>query len=384
MSDNIFPYLVIGLAKYLERGMTYPYPDELLFSLNHIFWANKDTFPKTLSGFLKLTNSPLSQWYKLELPQNFDPEAPLTDSNDLSANAQEYLDTLLDETNLPKGASLEDLQLALDNHKFFQLIKRLRAAFPNSPQRVQKEYVLLRRFLIENPITSLEKIEFTFERCQYLQVEEIVDFYDSVERVQHKFAYPDTNGQAKLWSCLNCGPLSPKQNELQSAKSSSCSSTCPRHVGGWLSHEINPQLVVLKRAIHLRALIPGIAELNLFDWLVELMTNNAEFIADVQLYPNVDAYDIYLRFADATVWALDIKDYKDPYQLANQLKGIYNQGDLKYQRGFYVYPAVRNQQHQGYRDIVLENSKRKRKGASIRTDEEFQIEVLKMLESMKG
>lgn len=80
MSDiEIFDYLVIGLAKLLQQDCKYPYPELFQRACNVLALTMKDIpYPRTLTGFFKLLEEPVKDWYPLTVPQTFDPDFGLT------------------------------------------------------------------------------------------------------------------------------------------------------------------------------------------------------------------------------------------------------------------------------------------------------------------
>lgn len=72
------------------------------------------------------------------------------------------------------------------------------------------------------------------------------------------------------------------------------------------------QYLRLKTGIHKYTLLPGMAELKIAD---KLEKKGYECV----LYPNVDQYDIQIKTACRLI-NLDVKDYHNPYQLAQKIK----------------------------------------------------------------
>jgi hypothetical protein len=123
--NDVFPCFVVGLAKFLEHGQTYPWPDELSYSMNVLSGALLSNYPRTLHGLLELASQPLQSWWPGDLPLDFDPEGELIYDGELAIGAYEYLDQFMSGTNLPRGASLATLKTAADNQLLRVLIERL-------------------------------------------------------------------------------------------------------------------------------------------------------------------------------------------------------------------------------------------------------------------
>jgi hypothetical protein len=56
----------------------------------------------------------------------------------------------------------------------------------------------------------------------------------------------------------------------------------------------------------------------------------------VELWPNVDAYDLRLTFPDRQVWAVDVKDWASPYRLAEQVSPF--RTNPPWDHAFFVFP----------------------------------------------
>lgn len=91
-SATTFNQLMLGLEELLNSDCQYPYPDVFQRSCNVLALYMGSSYPRTLTGMLKLLNQPLKSWYPLELPQNFDAECSLIHEGALSQEAQRYLE----------------------------------------------------------------------------------------------------------------------------------------------------------------------------------------------------------------------------------------------------------------------------------------------------
>ncbi len=78
--------------------------------------------------------------------------------------------------------------------------------------------------------------------------------------------------------------------------------------------DITKKYKVLKEGIYRYTLIPGISELRIAAKLSE-----GYGVDSVELYPEVDRFDILLKYNDMKIY-LDVKDYNNPYKLAEKLK----------------------------------------------------------------
>jgi hypothetical protein len=382
---NLFEYLVVGLALYFEKGQKYPFPDVLQYSTNVLALAKRSDMPKTFSGLLRLLQEqPLYKWYPFELPKGIDPQTRLLEVNGLSFEAIEYLDQFTEhnKTSIFGLQYSQALNIVTANGDFLQLKRRLEDEALQNTSMAQQEYIRLRRFIIEHPYTTLEALEnyFMSSNC-IVCVRDVAKLYVEAGSRASSLRFPDTSGQEMYWLCIHCGPLLATATGLESIKVTACGKHCPRTRGGWKAVPISKEVLVLREGIHLRTHLPGIPELALYDWVYQQYEAQYSYMQEPELWPHIDAYDMRLIFQNE-VWAVDFKDYKDPYQLAAQLKGIGRHGD-KFSRTFYVYPAYREKQRKHYAEIAKNNSQTTRQGAELLSDEAFKEQVEAKIKSMR-
>ena len=383
MKPDIFPYLVIGLAKFLEqKERNYPYPEVLHYSLNRLSLDLRSDYPKTTSGLIELFAKPLCDWWPGELTSEFDRDEPLIEDNQLSFEAMIYLDRLSEQDNTFFQDSLASIGIIVDNHKFKQILQRLRNKTLTDVNGAQDDYVTLRRFIIEHPFALQRDISRVFSQTKYINSVEVSELYIKTNEIKDILQYPDAEGKQLFWFCKHCGPLHVKNAQRQSIKSSVCGSHCPRHQGGWDNILPTNQLNVLRRGIHLRVQLPGIPELGLFNWLEEQQQKYSQFLKQVTLWPRIDMYDLQINFVDS-VWAIDIKDYEKPYQLGRNLKNLYREGGLYWDKGFYVYPAYRDNQRQDYGEVVRLEASKRLQDIEVVNDQNFKAQVMQKLKSLK-
>lgn len=367
--SEAFDYLIVGLAEFFNQDARYPYPDLLSHACHKLALEMTATpYPRTLNGFMKLLEQPVRTWYPLSVPSEFDSDFGLTYERELSEEANRYLyDELLERSQQLESAPTYVKQIALENLQFYRLLERLRESSQNDPDRTQQEYVLLRRFLIENPYTTTDRLRTVFSTTRYLSIREVGDLYEDVRN-------------SRCWCCDRCGPLTEKHGQLRGIKPSICND----HRKDLLYvREIAWQrgLRRIKDGIHWRVCLPGIPEINLFNALKDLQEDYSEQLCAVHLYPGVDRYDLQLRFSDGAVWAVDMKDHRAPYRLAPELTLLYREGDLRYDEGFYVIPIHRLKQREDYIEILREEAPTS--SAHILSDETFNTRAADKLEALK-
>ncbi len=128
-------------------------------------------------------------------------------------------------------------------------------------------------------------------------------------------------------NCDRCGSLFKKYGKLRGIKPSACNDHRQNlpYIGkiAW-----QQGLRRLKFGIHWRICLPEIPEIRLFDNFAELQKKFPQQLCAIHLYPGIDRYDLQLRFCDQSTWALDIKDYHNPYNLAPKLTPLFGESNL--------------------------------------------------------
>jgi len=71
----------------------------------------------------------------------------------------------------------------------------------------------------------------------------------------------------------------------------------------------------------------------------------------VELWPNFDSYDLRIVFPDDEAWAIDVKDWKDPFLLARKVKPQDPPiaSDPPWTQAYFVFPDDRKQQRSDYK-----------------------------------
>lgn len=343
----LFPLLTVGLEKYLRQDRPYPYPQELQHAMNLLVLELRDAYPTTFAAFLALMEQPPESWYQGDnLPNGLDKRVSLLYRGQLNELTEDYL--IAEDLS---GLNLETLITHQENMMMQALIETARSQYQQADDdatalKSEADYARTRRFIIENgftnPMTIRQQIPIRYREL-------VTEMYQPVAALRDRLLYHD-----HYWHCEACGPLIfVGANRLQSLKPSACSVRCPGSAG-WDRIPPDGDLMVLKPGIHRRTLIPGLAEISLFDWVVELSESNPDQLTNVTLYPGVDRYDIRLVFSDGEVWAIDVKDYRDPLALGKQIGSHPRPFDrdprLRWSRTYYVVPDYREREHPGYRE----------------------------------
>ncbi|MBG1242158.1 restriction endonuclease-related protein [Nostoc sp. NZL] len=374
MGSNEFDSLILGLAEFMRRDGRYPYPELLRYALNKLaLEVTAVTYPRTLTGLLALLEKPVKTWYPPRLlPKEFDSDFGLLYEGGLSEEASRYFyEELLEQDKIPEFATATTKQIAIENYQFYKIFIRLQELYNNDrdPERVQQEYVLLRRFLIENGYTTPAQLRKVFSKTRHIDIQEVGELYEECQ-------------EEACWNCDRCGPLFKKYGKLRGIKPSACN-----------DHRQNLPFIrqitwkqglrSLKFGIHLRICLPGIPEMRLFKALEELHSKYSDQLCAIHLYPGIDRYDLQLRFCDQSTWAVDIKDYRSPYNLAPKLTPLFGEGELRYDDSFYVIPIQRLQEREDYIEILREQATKLPSSTHLLSDAVFEERVINKIECLR-
>ncbi|XZN91776.1 MAG: hypothetical protein ACM65M_02530 [Microcoleus sp.] len=372
---QFFDYLVIGSKEYLDREKKYPYPDLLRHGMNALALEMKAgrPFPKTMNGFLQLLEEPVKNWCPSYFtPQEFDNDFGLMDEGSLSEEANDYLaEVLLEKDGIIESASPLVKQLAIDNSKFTKILNKLRDVSNDADsEQAQQEYLSVRRFLIENQYTTTSEIRKTFMRAKHIDIAEVGELYEDCQENQ------------TYWYCDRCGVLTEKYGRLKGIKPSLCGN---HHQDQNYVHQVTWErgLLRIKDGIHQRVCFPGIPELTLCSALEKLKEKYPDYLHQVKLYPGLDRYDLQLGFNDGTVWAIDIKDVRDPYKLAKNLKPLYSEGSLRYDESFYVISDRCIANYPDYLEILRKAAKKLSNAIHLVSENSFKNRVNDKITKLK-
>lgn len=373
LPEDVFSYLAIGLAKYVENEQKYPYPAELSYAQHQLSLAMLTTYPSTITDLFSRFEKPLEQWWPGILPPGIDPRFQLLYEDDLD---EQVVDFLL-EYQLPKEATHQEIRVILDNQLMINILSKARKAYITDPIRASSDYVAIREFVITHPWTSDEQLRRQFRNLHHFTPLEVGTLYQDsrVPGAALLYRRPGTP-EPRYWTCSLCGPLYQSNNRLGSIKPSACLGRCPGPQG-WKELDPGAHPRVLKRGIHLRTHLPGITEIQLYQWLTQDIQPNLPNLQKVILWPGVDRYDLQLQFQQFS-WAVDIKDYKDPFALGIHIAQDNRQvaeSALEWQKWFYVYPSYREAQRPDYRSCVLHTAGQLPQHVEILSEKQFKARV---------
>ena len=314
-----------GLIRLHERlknvkAPTLPYPPELQRGLDRLVLLclrQRKTPPQGVPDLLDWCRKPLAEW-PLELPED-------------AGSADRLLDGQIPTSLCDEWAIISsDIEAELTQKKLLLNVMQVcqSAASPDS-------YVAFRRLLISQPVlTSLELVKHGLDPC----LERLKDHLNTAYELAPETYSIDGN----FYCCANCGNLmarTEKGDLICGEERDRCQNL------GKPGRQIAQREGVywIKRGIRRFIAAPGRAELRLADKLKELGL-------DVELWPNFDSYDLRIVFPDQEVWAIDVKDWVNPFLLANKVKkqSPYIPSDPPWQKAYFVFPDARKQQRTDY------------------------------------
>lgn len=201
----------------------------------------------------------------------------------------------------------------------------------------EEDYKKFRSYLIKNTVVNRKDLEeFIQENSLYKpKLKKIyVKIYDFYEEIPMHYVIDD-----EIEICGYCGwTILNKENNKKCV-----SQYCKANMGLEKSkkNKYNDTLLRVKRGVMRYISLPGIPEIKLLERI-------ESFKLPVKLYPNYDEYDLEIKIASEK-WAIDVKDYGNPYVLVNKIKSfIPNSCD----RSFIVVPNLRCKLNRDYKYIL--------------------------------
>lgn len=317
--------------------------------------ASKGELPNVelLNGLNKLAGYAYFEQGLLDYPGNYF-ELIQSSYKNLSSWIMIIEENYQDKTLLSQDGNLSDFALELATSKENDLIMKLMKKF-RKDEDGQEKYTYVRRFLIENPVIKL--LEFRKKRLNH-------KFSEVFENISKFYETPPISSQkgGNYHLCKSCDWISDfNKYDQKICSSSSCSKD-------FTEIAANESYLRVKKDVMTFIVNPGRAELNILEKINEFNNLNTH------LYPYFDAFDIELNSKNEK-WALDVKDYIDPKNLAASLEII---PDYGWNKGFFVIPnhrvnktymrAVKNnwRNNQDNVDVISEKDLFKRLEAKFR------------------
>lgn len=312
-----------GLIRVQARqGRLYPYPQDLQLGYDRVVLAfivggKAGDVPDSIPEFYELCEQPFEEW-GVEIDDEID-------SSDSLLFLGEPTELTIELAEAFGGSVLSQEQT--------KIASVLLQHCQSHPQGVQI-YTKFRRFIIEHPVLSNQ--EFVEAKGYFGLGVGLSDLLDECyEPVPSCYELEEN-----FYACPYCYALAGVNPQGQVIANSSCN-RCPP--GRRLKRKVKlpSDCLKLKRGIERFWFYPGRAEIQLFKKLVDLGL-------EVELYPQCDRYDLRIKFADGEVWALDLKDYSNPYLLVRNLGDEPIPSEPSWDVAYIVIPAERKKDRPAY------------------------------------
>jgi len=195
----------------------------------------------------------------------------------------------------------------------------------------QLGYEAFRRLFIEKPvITELELHQLRIRNIELSPLmEQIKSAYEPASPV-HCF-------DGHFFCCSNCGSLLLKDNEGNLICEHECCPIQEDKTGRKIRKDDG--VLSLKRGLKRYITLPGLAELRLVKKLKKLKL-------EPELWPNFDSYDLRIVFPDNEAWAVDVKDWSNPFLLARRAEPFSKKPP--WTKAWFVFPNERKKQRPDY------------------------------------
>ncbi|NCC36967.1 MAG: hypothetical protein EOM24_33895 [Chloroflexia bacterium] len=272
--------------------------------------------PQGLMDLLEWCRRPLASW-NLALPEgSVAGEERLLDGQLPTATCEAWA-----RTGSDVEANLQEERLLLN------VISVCKGA--NDPQA----YTAFRRMLIEQPVMSA----FTY---QLALGDPVLDLLVDQLRAAYEPAPVSAVRNGQLGTCAMCGNLLLRtQDDQWVCEDEVCRAEGFLEPGRLIS--VRDDVVWLRRDLRRYIAAPGRAELRLAKKLERMGLH-------VELWPAFDRYDLRVTFPDETIWALDVKDWGNPFLLARSVNRKPFPADPPWQHAFFVFSDARHTQRSDY------------------------------------
>lgn len=315
-SDRLIRNLATGIVEHLshlEGATCQTFPNSLHRAVEHLQALCITQGQTGLIGIPQFLNSwvqkPIKEWsVLLELPDDWASEI-LLEQGSPSAFCIEIL---------PEFSEDEQNQKI-----FFEAVFARSAAQPS-------RYSDLRCFINKHPVICLGELEIR----RITEFEEFSDLLNPQAELSYEPAPESYRYEGKFWCCGHCGGLLHRISETRGIESLRCENAyCAQYQKPSMPFESdeNDQVLRLKRYLRHFWHRPGAVELRIERQLRSLGV-------EVLLYPERDAYDLHLNFGNGSSWAIDVKFWKNAYNLVKSVtQPIPVIESMPYQKSFFVF-----------------------------------------------
>jgi REase associating with pPIWI_RE/pPIWI_RE three-gene island domain Y len=298
------------------RRLTYPYPDALQRELNRLVATRLKRGqqpPQGIPDLLHWCQQPIGLW-QLELPPDSVGEEDVLLSGQIPTS---FCDSW--------ACASPDAEADLTETQFMSSVFEVCRATAG-----ETAYAAFRQLLIEHRV--LTALEF-----QQALVDPELFYLDAQLRAAFLPAPPTFEFGEEYWCCARCGNLL----QPDSADNPICENDRCRFEGSPVGRKFNAREEAhwLNRGLRRYIADPGIAEVRLAHKLEKIGVQ-------VIMWPAFDSYDLQIIFPTGESWAVDVKDWANPFLLARQVKPFALQPE--WSRAYFVFPDERLNQRGDY------------------------------------
>jgi hypothetical protein len=309
---------VIALTQRVALGEPiYPYPEALQRGLDRLTVAalrRQAASPQGIPALLDWCRRPIHTW-PLDLPVGLiEPHDTLLIGNQPSSTCDDW------------ACAHPDAEAELTERRLMQRVFDL-----CSQANDTAGYVAFRSLLISAPTMTALELQQQCIRPELLRLADVLR--DSYQPAPRAWA-----NKGVFTCCAHCHNL---LIPLAQGGYVCETETCRYEKGSLLGRRMAAHETPMWLARGLRRFVagPGRAEQR-------LANATAAFGLRVELWPALDRYDLRITLPDGSVWAIDVKDWANPYLLARRLHTL--PSDPPWDRAFIVVPNHRLKQRPDY------------------------------------
>lgn len=197
----------------------------------------------------------------------------------------------------------------------------------------QEEYCLVRRFIIEHPIMTIDDRRDILFRLAGNQIAK-----EAINTAYELF-------QEKGYRCPICGWTMTDGSFGPICHSEYCTKTMPFLTDIIKVDGTEETVYRLKKGVMRYFAQPGKLELDIVDFCEKKKLT-------WELWPQKDKYDVEITFPDGAVWEIDAKAYRNPIALRSKIENDNGMPEGDYQRGYFVIPTDYTKGNRQYTAIV--------------------------------
>lgn len=309
---------LITLSQRTAQGQQlYPYPDQLQRGLNRLTLAalrRAKRAPQGVPELIAWCHKPLGEW-PLSLPDGT-----------LEGDETLLIDQQVSSTCDDWACANPDVEAELSEGRLIRQVFEI-----CSQANDQLGYRSFRSLLIEQPTMTALELQQACIDPQLLRLSDVLR-----EAYQEAPGGWAINGMFRC--CAHCGNLLiPLSNNKYICETERCRYQRSSLLGREIPSNHHP--VWLIRGLRRFVASPGRAELDLAKSLEALGLA-------VELWPALDRYDLRISFNNGMVWAVDVKDWSNPFLLGRKLEAIPR--EPTWDKAFIVFPKYRLDQRKDY------------------------------------